>query len=409
MKRSYLIFGFLLLSRLLQAEEVPKTLLLTWEGDPCTTMTAQWLRGPGLGDRPEEGTGEVVKWKEVQAADWKTLKTSASDFPDPEKLGMPRWGLVRARWHDLKPDTEYLFKIGDSSEQGFRTAPEKLGAGVTFVEGGDVDVLKSSAQILKVGAQEDPLFMSVGGDLAYANGHDVAREIAFWEQWSEVARAPDGRIIPFVAGIGNHEVKGGYVQEGATFAQMKERAPFFYALFGGLYRKEEPVALDFGDYLSLLLMDSGHILPIPSQTAWLKKNLEMRKSVPWVFASWHVPAYPSFRTWKHQKEIVQAREEWVPVLEASQVTAVFNHHDHNLQRVETEGKAGRKIPFLGNGALGVEARPQQCPESKELSKAFSQSDYVNVVQLRADGVTVRSLGPKGEELDRLEVKERAAR
>jgi hypothetical protein len=251
--------------------------------------------------------------------------------------------------------------------------------------------------------------MSVGGDLAYANGHDVTREIAFWEQWSEVAHAPDGRIIPFVAGIGNHEVKGGYVQEGATFAQMKERAPFFYALFGGLYRKEEPVALDFGDYLSLLLMDSGHVLPIPSQTAWLKKNLEMRKSVPWVFASWHVPAFPSFRTWKHQKEIVQVREEWVPVLEASQVTAVFNHHDHNLQRVETEGKAGRKIPFLGNGALGVEARPQQCPESKELSKAFSQSDYVNVVQLRADGVTVRSLGPKGEELDRLEVKERAAR
>jgi hypothetical protein len=269
--------------------------------------------------------------------------------------------------------------------------------------------MESSAQIMRVGSQQDPLFMSVGGDLAYGNGHDVTREIAFWQQWREVARAPDGRIIPFVAGIGNHEVRGGYVQEGATFAQMKERAPFFYALFGELYRKEEPVALDFGDYLSLLLMDSGHILPIPSQTAWLKKNLEMRKSVPWVFASWHVPAFPSFRSWRGQKEIVQSREEWVPVLEASEVTAVFNHHEHNLQRVETEGKAGRKIPFLGNGALGVEARPQQCPESKKLSKAFSQSDYVNVVQLRADGVTVRSLGPNGEELDRLELKKRAAR
>lgn len=97
------------------------------------------------------------------------------------------------------------------------------------------------------------------------------------------------------------------------------------------------------------------------------------------------------------------------MLEASEVTAVFNHHEHNLQRVETEGKAGRKIPFLGNGSLGVEARPQQCPDSKKLSKAFSQSDYVNVVQLRADGVTVRSLGSKGEELDRLELKEKGAR
>ena len=391
------------------AGEAPKTLLLTWEGDPCTTMTAQWLRGPGLGDRPEKGKGEEVRWKKLGEPTWQVVRSTSTDFPDPEKRGMPRWSLSRVRWKGLEEGKEYVFQVGDSPEQGFRTAPEKLGAGVTFVVGGDVDVMESSAQIMRVGSEQDPLFMSVGGDLAYGDGHDVVREIKFWEQWSEVARAPDGRIIPFVAGIGNHEVKGGYVQEGATFAQMKERAPFFYSLFGGLYRKEEPVALDFGNYLSLLLMDSGHVLPIPSQTAWLKKNLEMRKSVPWVFASWHVPAFPSFRSWREQKEIVQSREEWVPVLEASEVTAVFNHHEHNLQRVETEGKAGRKIPFLGNGALGVEARPQQCPESKKLSKAFSQSDYVNVVQLRADGVTVRSLGPKGEELDRLELKKRGAR
>jgi hypothetical protein len=242
----------------------------------------------------------------------------------------------------------------------------------------------------------------VGGDLAYGDGQDVVREIAFWEQWNLAARSPDGRVIPFVAGIGNHEVKGGYVQEGASFEQMRERAPFFYALFGGLYRKAEPVALDFGTYLSLLLMDSGHVLPISSQTQWLKRNLENRKSIPWVFASWHVPSFPSFRSWKEQKEIVQTRTEWVPVLEASQVTAVFNHHEHNLQRVESEGKGGRKINFFGNGALGVKARPQQCPESKRLMKAFSQSDYVNVVELRGEGATVHSLGPKGEELDRVE-------
>jgi len=75
--------------------------------------------------------------------------------------------------------------------------------------------------------------------------------------------------------------------------------------------------------------------------------------------------------------------------------------------VESEGKGGRKIPFLGNGALGVEPRPQQCPESQKLSKAFALSDYVNVVQLRADGATIRSLGPKGQELDRVEFRNRA--
>ena len=402
MNRPFVIFGLLLLCGLGQAGEVPKTLILTWEGDPCTTMTAEWLRGPGLGDRPEKGKGELVKWKEVQALDWKTLTTSSSDFPDPEKMGMARWKLVRARWDQLKPGTEYLFQIGDAPVQKFRTAPDHLSQPVVFVEGGDVDVMESSSNMMRLGAQQDPIFMSVGGDLAYGDGHDVKREIQFWEQWSAAAHAPDGRVVPFVAGIGNHEVKGGYVVEGATFEQMRERAPFFYSLFGGLYRKAEPVALDFGNYLSMLLMDSGHILPISSQSGWLKRSLEKRRSVPWVFASWHVPAFPSFRTWKHQKEIVEVREQWVPILEGSTVTAVFNHHDHNLQRVESEGKGGRKISFLGNGALGVVPRPQQCPESQKLSKAFAQSDYVNVVQLREDGATVRSLGPKGEELDRVE-------
>ncbi|CAK0780552.1 Metallophos domain-containing protein [Gammaproteobacteria bacterium] len=396
-------FFFFLLMSSLRAEEAPQTLMLTWEGDPCRMMVAQWLRGPGLGERPEGKNPEKVVWRKSGKKERKVLTAEVQPFPDPDNKGLPRWSLVKVRWKRLEPNTEYSFKIGNSPEMKFRTAPEHLQQPITFTEGGDVNIQESSATILSMGAKQDPLFISVGGDLAYGDGHDVTREIAFWQQWNRAARAPDGRLIPFVAGIGNHEVNGGYVQEGASFAQMKARAPFFYALFGGLYQKAEPVALDFGDYLSMLLMDSGHVLPISSQTGWLKKNLKDRQSVPWVFASWHVPAFPSTRTWNDQKEIIQTREEWLPVLEASQVAGVFNHHDHNLQRVETEGKGGRKITFFGNGALGVAAHPQQCAESRLLAKAFAQSDYVNVVQLRKDGATIRSLGPNGQELDRTDL------
>ena len=386
-----------------RGEELPATLILTWEKDPCRSMTALWLRGPGLGEAPRKDLPEVIQWKKSGEGSWQSMTTESSPFPDPEKMGMPRWTLVRARWDRLEPGATYFFKMGASPEAKFQTAPAKIEKELVFVEGGDVDIAESSAKMMNLGARQNPLFMSVGGDLAYGDGHDISREIAFWKQWKEVARAPDGRLIHFVAGIGNHEVKGGYVQEEATFEQMKARAPFFYALFGGLYPKAEPAVLDFGEYLSMILMDSGHVLRISSQTGWLKANLEKRKNVPWVFASWHVSTYPSFRKWAEQKEIVQTREEWVPVLEQSGVTAVFTHHDHNLQRVESEGKAGRKIPFLGNGALGVEARPQNCPESKALTKAFAQSDYVNVVSLRLDGATVRSLGPEGQELDRVDL------
>ena len=95
MKRFFVLFWFFLLSGLSQAAEIPSTLLLTWEGNPCTTMTAQWLRGPGLGNRPENGKGEPVRWKATGDGSWQVMDTSMTDFPDPEKMGMARWQLVR--------------------------------------------------------------------------------------------------------------------------------------------------------------------------------------------------------------------------------------------------------------------------------------------------------------------------
>ena len=385
------------------AEKAPEAMLLSWEGDPTTTMTAQWLRGPGLGERPTQDRPEQVRWRKAEGGDWSVLKTKTAAFPDPQKKGLPRWAVVKTSWSGLEPGTEYVFKIGDSPEMKFRTAPAKLEGKLVFAEGGDVDVTETAERMIALGCAQEPLFFSFGGDLSYSDGQDVAREISFWKQWTRAAKTKDGRLVPFVAGIGNHEVKGGYWQEGATFEQMKERAPFFYSLFGGLYRTDDPVALDFGDYLSLLLMDTGHIAPMERQTGWLEKNLASRPRVPWLFVSWHIACYPSARPWNAQPMSGYARDHWIPLIEKSQAAGVFNHHDHDLQRVETEGKGGRKIMVFGNGAVGIETREAICEESKKLAKAGANKNYVNVVTLTADQATVRSLGREGQELDRTEV------
>lgn len=383
--------------------EAPATLFLSWEGDPTTTMTAQWLRGPGLGDRPEPGKPEKVRWKKVNAQEWAVLETKTAPFPDPKKNGLPRWVLVKAVWSGLEAGTDYLFQVGESPEMKFRTAPTKLDGSLVFAEGGDVDVTETAEKMIALGCQQDPLFFSVGGDLAYSEGQDTPREIAFWKQWQRAAKTPDGRLVPFVAGIGNHEVQGGYWQEGATFEQMKERAPFFFALFGGLYQKDGPVALDFGDYLSLLLMDTGHITPMERQNGWLEKNLSERKNVPWVFVSWHIACYPSARKWNKQPMSGYARDYWIPLIEKSRAAGVFNHHDHDLQRVESEGKGGRRVMVFGNGALGVEPRDAICEESKKLAKASAKENYVNVVTITGEKAVVRSLGRDGKELDKTEI------
>ena len=408
------------------AKDAPETLFLTWEGDPTTTMTAQWMRGPGLGEAPKEGHTETVRWKKAGDGAWAELPAKTAAFPDPKpwrvrqiqrsqlqnkkavfpdavKVKESAWTRLKVTWEGLEPGQEYVFRAGESPEWRFRTAPAKLEEGVKFAAGGDSDVTEEAEEIFRTAADEDPLFIHVGGDLSYSDGEDVAQEMAFWKMYHRAAQTREGRLIPFVAGLGNHEVKGGYWKPGKTFGEMKKRAPFFYALFGGLYRTEEPVALDFGDYLSLLMLDSEHITPMDRQTGWLERSLESKKGVPWLFASWHVAAYPSARSWDAQPMSGYAREHWIPLIEKSRTAGVFNHHDHDLQRLETEGKAGRKITVFGNGAIGAGLRRAWCPESGRLAKARVMAHHIYIVSLTAALAEVRAIGMGGKELDRAEI------
>ena len=96
-------------------------------------------------------------------------------------------------------------------------------------------------------------------------------------------------MIPLVACLGNHEVNGGY-------KGTRSDATFFLPLFDGLYKDTTYAALDFGDYLSLVLLDTGHVSPVGGeQTDWLDDVLRDREERPHLFAVNHVPAYPSVR------------------------------------------------------------------------------------------------------------------
>jgi len=409
------------------AGEVPATLFLSWEGDPRTTMTAQWMRGPGLGEHPAAGKPETIQWRKAGANDWSTLVTKTNAFPDPKlwrqrqikesrmqskkavfphptKVKESAWLLVKGAWEGLEPGQVYEFKTGKSPVWKFRTAPAQLEPGLTFAAGGDSDVTEEAEEIFGQAAARNPLFIHVGGDLSYSDGHDVAQEMAFWKMYHRAAQTKAGRLIPFVAGIGNHDVQGGYWKPGKSFEQMKELAPFYYALFGGLYRTEDPVALDFGDYLSLLMLDTEHVTPMERQTGWLERNLEMRKNVPWLFASWHIASYPSARSWNSQAMSGYARENWIPLFEKSRTAGLFNHHDHDLQRVETEGKAGRKIMVFGNGAIGIDLRRPRCEESARLAKFRAMEHHIYLVSLAEDKATVTAVGRQGQELDRTEIR-----
>lgn len=101
----------------------------------------------------------------------------------------------------------------------------------------------------------------------------------------------DGRLIPLIPVIGNHDVK-------RRFRRTPADALFFYTLFAmpGIQGYN---VLDFGNYMSLFLLDSGHTHPIKGkQTEWLRESLKQRKNVPYKFPIYHVAAFPSVRKYK---------------------------------------------------------------------------------------------------------------
>ncbi len=55
----------------------PNTLFLTWQRDPTTTMTVQWVGTPG------ETADTKISYKTLKADDWETEKTAAKPYPAP--------------------------------------------------------------------------------------------------------------------------------------------------------------------------------------------------------------------------------------------------------------------------------------------------------------------------------------
>jgi hypothetical protein len=256
----------------------------------------------------------------------------------------------------------------DSAEQRFRTMPAKATDTIHFVSGGDSGIGPAAERTNKLAAAQKPMFVVIGGDIAYENGRSPATFMQFLENYSRDLR--DGkRLIPLLGCLGNHEVNGGY-------HKPRTAAPFFYSIFDGLFRETGFASLDFGDYLSLVLLDTDHTSEIGGeQTSWLEQTLKERQDRPTVFAFNHVPAYPSVRSFDGQDAETGTgwgnRKHWVPLFERYNVDVVFEHHDHTFKRTHPllDGMTNKNgVLYLGDGSWGQLRRPVEPAKRPYLAK-----------------------------------------
>jgi Purple acid Phosphatase, N-terminal domain/Calcineurin-like phosphoesterase len=337
-------------------------IFLTWQQDPTTTVAIQWIG-------PESGASPAVRYVPRTGDGWKTAQTAVRPYAGTDLK------VFRTELTGLTPGTEYKFQIGENTpERRFRTMPAKATDTITFVSGGDAGTDQHAINSNKIAAKQDPYFVLIAGDLAYDNGRSPETFLKFLENYSQHVVDSQGRLIPMIAAIGNHEVNSGYK------AQRKD-ATSYLSVFDGLYPEKTFGVLDIGDYLSLVLLDTDHIAPIAGeQTDWLARTLADRQDRPHLIVANHVPAYPSYRApdggLGKPGTGADQRKFWCPLFEKFNVDLVLEHHDHTFKRTHplTDGRPDKNgVLYLGDGSWGklrVPKTPQERPYLAKVSEAY---------------------------------------
>lgn len=380
-------------------EDKIKNVVLTWQNDPTTTMTVDWhtLNNEVI---------ETIKYKRVGDGEWLTKTGITHEFPFSERT------ISRVELENLDSGTKYEFKFDDNSEiYWFKTMPENTVEEITFIESGDVGVGEAAFRVANLAATYNPDFIVLGGDLSYANGSPARVETwyKFLDMFQDSFKGKDNRIIPMVVALGNHETWGEHNgpdhlpldQYRLQYDLLPGEAPYFEALFAFPGSPEYGV-LDFGDYLSLIILDSGHKNDIEgAQTEWLKQTLEERVDKPIKFAVYHVPAYPSFRPINGITS-QKIRQNWVPLFEDYKLSVAFEHHDHTykrtypLKRGEINQEDG--LVFIGDGAWGIQTRDFEEEPRWYMEKVVSQRHFI-LGKIKNDTFSLKVINEDNELID----------
>jgi len=385
-------WAFLGLYYSLRAAE-PAVVYLTWIKDPATTMVVQWQAPAGTG-LPR------LEYQAKGGSEWLTAQGTADEVQGFE--------VHRVYLEGLAEDSDYLFKIqGDKREYAFKTMPQKLTRPVKMAIGGDAYFPGASEifhRMNRVVAFEKPDFVVIGGDLAYTIGGKNFLKGPDWAlaRWQAFLRdlqrslGQGGRLIPMLFLVGNHDVD--------KLKNQRGKPELFYEIFtfpqkGKAYRE-----LNFGDYLSLVMLDTGHTWGVEGdQTAWLEKTLRVLQTA-YVLAAYHVAAYPSYYPFSGKTEEL-IRKNWVPLFEKYQVPFAFEHHNHAFKRTHPikEGKVHPDgVTYLGDGAWGVPLRQVKSPEKTWYLAKSASVNSCYFVTLTEEKCLIEAKNAKGEVIDQVE-------
>lgn len=368
---------------------VPKmqpTVYLSWENDPTTSMVIHWYT--------ENKEDSQVKYRKKGEVIWSYQEGS---YVYLQYLPLR---IHSVELFNLKPNTEYEFSFGKKIYQ-FRTLA--MNTPLCFAVGGDVyyylELMRKMA--LQIAAKA-PDFVVVGGDIAYTCGNKQLfkqknwkekRWVTFFNTWSEIMKTPDGRLIPIIGVLGNHDVdRIGLEEEELVYKFLPEIRSF--------------KVIDIGK-VSLFLLDTGHQYRIQAQEKWLQNELEKREKTAYKMAVYHISGYPSVYS---EEGIIprRIREYWHPHFDRYHLQIAFENHNHAYKRTYPL-KNGKYDPdgvvYMGDGSWGVWTRT---PQEKWYLEKIAKVNSVCLVRIDQEKAVVDALDIKGKVIDSVTIMSQGA-
>lgn len=389
-----LVFGWASIAQAQQA--ATHAFYLTWTADPTSSISIDW--------HSDATVSTTLKFRRKGTEAWRDFESTVLPYPFSERkvhrVGIG--GLSAATTYELMfPGLETVYH--------FHTMPADLNAAsIKIAIGGDTMHRKEwFEQTNGIVTSYEPDFVIIGGDMAYENGvaENLQRIYDWFDAYTSTLVTADNRILPCIVAAGNHEVVGGYYSRNPGYEQtnsFRNRiAPYFYSLFPFPGQPRYNV-LDFGKYLSLVILDTEHSNPVAGvQTEWLKETLEARKDFLHVLPIYHVPAFPSVRDYTGATQTI-VRDTWVPIFEQYPIRLAFENHDHAYKRTFPirNGKVDQTgITYVGDGSWGTEPRPIHSVENTWYLKVAQSVNAFTLLTIEGSQYSLISLDWEGNVID----------
>ncbi len=348
---------------------------LVWTDDPATSITVAW-------DQTDSSTAEVLYGPaDFERRYWKYPE---SQFPQQE---MNRYEMNTrfAEIRGLQPGTNYYFIIKDvsgvSKRYWFKTAPG-IPEAFTFVTGGDT---KSLGKALEAGrasnrlvAKLRPLFVLFNGDFTSGRGTDPDNWKRWLNDWQDLTTTADGRMIPVVPVMGNHE-NGNKRNLNIIF-----NAPYQYNDTSHIY-----YSLDVGGDLMHIIALNTEIRTDSLQKEWLEKDMKAHGDFHFKVAAYHKPFFPHTQR-KRENEFLY--HEWAKLFydNGLDISLDADSHMHKITfplRPDSSNAAHmgfirddeKGTMYIGEGSWGAHPRENNDDKPWTLtSGSFNQIKWVHV-------------------------------